>query len=265
MSWERIERFFAQLSLERLLPALAILVLGYLVVRLLLRLFDRLLDRSRLDKTLFTFLRTIMRVLLYSIVLLVAASSLGIDVTSLVALLSVVSLAISLAVQNTLGNVVGSMTLLGTHPFKVGDYVELGDDAGTVEEISLNYTKLVTADGRRIYIPNSDAAAARICNYSVEGRRRLDLYITAAHTDSAQQVREALLEAAAQEPVLPDTAPTVVVSAYRENGVEYLLQLWTTPDDFFRVKFSVLEKIQDSFRRAGLTIPCQQVELHTRP
>lgn len=125
MTWESIRDFFATLSLERLLPAVLILVLGYLLVRLLLRLFDRALNRSRLDKTMFTFLKTIVRALLYAIVVLIAASSLGIDVTSLVAVLSVISLAISLAVQNTLGNVVGSITLLTTHPFRVGDYVSL--------------------------------------------------------------------------------------------------------------------------------------------
>ncbi len=263
MTWESIRDFFATLSLERLLPAVLILVLGYLLVRLLLRLFDRALNRSRLDKTMFTFLKTIVRALLYAIVVLIAASSLGIDVTSLVAVLSVISLAISLAVQNTLGNVVGSITLLTTHPFRVGDYVELGSDAGTVEEITLSYTKLLTADGRRIHIPNSDAAAARICNYTIEGKRRLDLCFTASYADPTEQVRSALLAAAEGEPLLPETKATVIVSAYRDNGVEYLLQLWTTPEDFFAVKTSVMEKVRAQFSRAGIRIPLPQMELHT--
>lgn len=264
MNWESIKTFFAELSLRRILPAVLILVVGFLLVKLMLKLFDRALSRSRLDKTMFTFLKTIMRVLLYAILLLVAAGSLGIDVTSLVAILSVVSLAVSLAVQNTLANVVGSMTLLGTHPFKVGDYVELGSDAGTVEEITLNYTKLLTADGRRIYIPNNDAAASRICNYSVEGRRRLDLTFTASYGDPVEKVKAVLLEATEGERLLPETSPTILVNGYKDSAVEYMVQLWTTPEDFFDVKFSVIEKVKGLFDREGITIPFPQVEVRTK-
>ena len=172
MDLASIKKFFASLTLQKLVPVILIVVIGLLLVKLLLKLFDRVLERSRLERTMFSFLRAAMRALLYTILVLVAASSLGVDVTSLVAILSVVSLAISLAVQNALSNVVGSVTLLTTHPFHVGDFVEIGSDSGTVEEISVSYTKLATVDGKRIYIPNSDAASARICNYSVEGRRR---------------------------------------------------------------------------------------------
>ena len=172
MSWEEIRSFFASLTLEKLLPVVLILVVGTIAVKLLLKLFDRALSRSKLDRTMFAFLKAIMRVLLYAIVLLIAAGSLGVDVTSLVAILSVVSLAVSLAVQNALANVVGSVTLLATHPFRVGDFVQIGSDSGTVEQIGMSYTQILTADGKRIYIPNSDAASSRICNYSANGSGR---------------------------------------------------------------------------------------------
>ena len=121
MSWEEIKAFFASLTLQRLIPVVVILVVGFIAVKLLLKLFDRALSRSKLDKTMFSFVKAVMRFLLYMLLLLIAASSLGIDVTSLVALVSVISLAISLAVQNALSNVVGSITLLATHPYHVGD------------------------------------------------------------------------------------------------------------------------------------------------
>lgn len=264
MDWETIKKFFAELSLKQVLPTVLIIIVGFILVRIMLRIFDKALNRSKLEKTMFTFLKTIMRILLYAILLLVAAGSLGIDVTSLVAILSVVSLAVSLAVQNTLSNVVGSMTLLGTHPFKVGDYVELGSDAGTVEEITLNYTKLVTPDGRRIYIPNSDAAASRICNYSVEGKRRLDLLFTASYEDDIDKVRQTLLQAAQGEPLLPETEPVVFVSGYQDSAVEYMIQLWVAPADFAPVKFSVTEKVKRLFDTRGISIPFPQVEVHTK-
>ena len=125
MDLASIKKFFASLTLQKLVPVILIVVIGLLLVKLLLKLFDRVLERSRLERTMFSFLRAAMRALLYTILVLVAASSLGVDVTSLVAILSVVSLAISLAVQNALSNVVGSVTLLTTHPFHVGDFVEI--------------------------------------------------------------------------------------------------------------------------------------------
>ena len=125
MDLASVKKFFASLTLQKLVPVILIVVIGLLLVKLLLKLFDRVLERSRLERTMFSFLRAVMRALLYTILVLVAASSLGVDVTSLVAILSVVSLAISLAVQNALSNVVGSVTLLTTHPFHVGDFVEI--------------------------------------------------------------------------------------------------------------------------------------------
>ena len=125
MDLASIKKFFASLTLQKLVPVILIVVIGLLLVKLLLKLFDRVLERSRLERTMFSFLRAVMRALLYTILVLVAASSLGVDVTSLVAILSVVSLAISLAVQHALSNVVGSVTLLTTHPFHVGDFVEI--------------------------------------------------------------------------------------------------------------------------------------------
>ena len=134
MDLASIKKFFASLTLQKLVPVILIVVIGLLLVKLLLKLFDRVLERSRLERTMFSFLRAVMRALLYTILVLVAASSLGVDVTSLVAILSVVSLAISLAVQNALSNVVGSVTLLTTHPFHVGDYIDRGGDQRFVYE-----------------------------------------------------------------------------------------------------------------------------------
>ena len=244
MDLASIKKFFASLTLQKLVPVILIVVIGLLLVKLLLKLFDRVLERSRLERTMFSFLRAAMRALLYTILVLVAASSLGVDVTSLVAILSVVSLAISLAVQNALSNVVGSVTLLTTHPFHVGDFVEIGSDSGTVEEISVSYTKLATVDGKRIYIPNSDAASARICNYSVEGRRRVDLYIGVSYDAPAEKVREALLAAAQHPKALQDPAPLVVLNNYQDSSIQYLLMLWTASGDYLDVRFAVNEAVK---------------------
>lgn len=262
MSWEEIRGFFTSLTLEKLLPAVLILVIGTIAVRLLLKLFDRALSRSKLDRTIFTFLKATMRVLLYAIVILIAAGSLGVDVTSLVALLSVVSLAISLAVQNALSNVVGSITLLATHPFRVGDFVQIGSDSGTVEEIGMSYTQIRTADGKRIYIPNSDASAARIYNYTVEGKRRIDLTFSASYDDDIDRVKAALLAAARHPKLCADTPPEVHISEYADSGVNYLLLLWVAPADYFEVKSAVTEAVKKKFDEEGISIPYPQLDVH---
>lgn len=256
-----IRTFFASLTLKALLPTVLVLVIGFAAVKLLLRLFDRALTRSKLDRTMFAFLRATMRILLISIVLLIAAASLGVDVTSLVALLSVVSLAISLAVQNALANLVGSVTLLATHPFHVGDFVKIGDDSGTVEEIGMSYTKIVTVDGKRIYIPNSDAASARICNFSAEGKRRVDLTFNAAYENDIETVKDALLTAVRCAPVLDGTTPQAFVSTYGDNGVEYQLLFWVKSADWFSAKCAVTEEVKREFDRRGIVIPFPQLEL----
>lgn len=259
MSWQEIVSFFGSLTLKRLLPAILIAGVGIVLVQLLVKLFDRGLQHSKLDRTMFGLLRTVMRVLLYAIVVLIALSSLGVDVTSLVALLSVLSLAISLAVQNALANFFGSITLLATHPFRVGDYIEIGADSGTVEEIGMSYTTIMTFDGKRIYIPNSDAASARICNYTAEGKRRVDLTASASYADDISLVKQTLLSIAPMEKLLPDTKPEVCVSAYRDSSVEYTLKFWVKDTDYWDAYFAANEAIKREFDRVGISIPYPQV------
>ncbi len=262
MTWEKIKEFFISLSWQKVLPFVLILVVGIIVVKLLLKLFDRALNRSKLDKTMFTFLKATMRVLLYAIVLLIAAGSLGIDVTSLVAVLSVVSLAISLAVQNVLTNLVGGVTLLTSHPFRVGDCVLIGSDSGEVKEIGLHYTKITTFNGELVYIPNSEVVSSRICNYSVEGKRRIQLTVSASYDADIDKVKEALLEAAKHPKALTDPATEVFLSGYADSGVNYLLNVWAKAEDYAEVKFAVNEEVKRKFDAEGITIPYPQMDVH---
>ncbi len=250
------------ISLNRILPTVLVLIVGIIVAKLLIRLFDRALGKSKLNKTMFSFVKAIMRILLYSLVILISAGCLGIDVSSLIAVLSVVSLAVSLAVQNALSNVVGSMSLLATQPFQVGDFVDIGGDSGTVQEITMNYTRLLTTDGRTIYIPNSDAATARICNYSVEGRRRVELSFTAAYDDDIDKVKAAILQAARHPKLLQDPAPTVILNAYLDSAIEYKFLGWTAAGDFLEVKNYINEEVKREFDRAKISIPFPQLDIH---
>ncbi len=262
MNWEEIKGFFSTVTLEKLLPVLLVFAVSLIVAKLILRLFDRAIERSKLDRTIFTFLKTVMRIVIYALVVLVVTGSLGIDVSSLIAVLSVVSLAISLAVQNALANVVGGMSLLATHPFRVGDFVQIGSDCGTVEEISMSYTKIETADGKHVYIPNSDAASARICNYSDNGKRRIDITVSASYSDDIEDVKRALLKAGDHPKRLSEKKIEVYVNNYLDNGVEYLLRLWSADENYAEVRFAVMENIKREFNTSGISMPFPQMDVH---
>ncbi len=264
MKWQDIKQFFASLTLEKLIPALVILAVGFALVKLLMKLFDRLSHRSKLDHTAFGFLRTLLRVLLDGIVILIAASSLGVDVSSLIAILGVVSLGISLAVQSTLTNVVGSLTILTSRPFRVGDHVQIGEQSGIVREIGMTYTCIDTFAGQTVYLPNSSASTACIVNYSANGKRRLDIDVAASYEDDPDAVKAALLRAADCPHRLADTATFVGIKEYQDNGVLYELQLWVKNDEYLTARFAVNEAVKRAFEADGITFPYPHVELVSR-
>ena len=176
-----------------ILPTLLIVVAGILLVRLIMKIVTRTLEKTKMEKAAHSLIKTAIRVTLYVLLFLTAASKLGIDVTGVVALASVLTLAISLSVQNALTNVMGGFTLLYTKPFSSGDYVEIAGQSGTVQEIGLAYTRLATPDNKNVYIPNSAVTAAQIINYSTSATRRVDFNITASYDAPLPKVKQALL------------------------------------------------------------------------
>ncbi len=261
MSWNDIKSFFSAVSIQQILPFLMIFVFGMILAKVLTKLFDRALEKSSLNRTVFTYLKTLVRIVLYALVILMSAGSLGIDVTSLIAVLSVVSLAVSLAVQSSLENVVGGVSLLATHPFRVGDYVQIGSDSGVIEELTMSYTKIKTFDGKRIYIPNRDAATARICNFTDMGKRRIDITVSASYSDDIDKVKEALFAAGAHPKRLKDEPFQAYLNAYLDSGVEYILRLWVLQEDYSEVRIAVVESVKREFDARGICIPFPQMEV----
>ena len=152
---------FANLALAQVLPALILLLIGILCIRFAMQLVEKALEKSRLEKAVHKLITSTARILLYALLALIVASKLGIDVTGIIALASVATLAISLALQNALANVFGGFVLLTTHPFHTGDFVEVAGQSGMVQEIGLTYTKLTTADNKLVSIPNSAVTSDR--------------------------------------------------------------------------------------------------------
>ena len=238
---------FTNTAAEKLIPAVLILVIGLLVIRIVLTVVKKLLEKTKLEKAAHGLIKSVVRVVLYVLLGLIVAGSLGIDVTSIVALASVLTLAVSLSVQNALTNVIGGFTLLYTHPFKSGDFVEVAGKSGTVQEISMTYTKLATPDNKIISIPNSSVVAGDIINYTVAGVRRVDVSVRAVYSVPSQKVIDAMLQAGTVDKVLLDPAPTAVIDSYGEGAINYSLRVWTKSEDYWDVYFVINQNIRDIF------------------
>ena len=234
------------------IPAVILLVAGVLVARIILSIVQKILDKSKLEKAAHSLIKNLFRVVLYMLLGLMVADKLGIDVTGVIALASVLTLAISLSVQNALTNVIGGFTLLSTHPFKSGDYVEVAGKAGTVNEITMTYTKLTTPDNKVISIPNSAVVAGDIVNYSVAEVRRVEVVFRAAYTEQAQKVIDALVLAGTVDKVMLDPAPVAFITSYEDGAVMYSLRVWTRTEDYWDVYFAITQNIKNIMDAQGI-------------
>lgn len=260
--WEWMLEKLQQLALfgrTKALPAVIILVIGIFVVRLLLKLIVSVMVKAKAETAVVKLVRAACRVILYVMLLLIVASALGIDVTGVVALASVLTLAISLSVQNTLTNVIGGFTLLSNKPFSVGDFVEIASQSGTVKEVGLTYTKLRTGDNKTVSIPNSAVVAAEIVNYTVAGTRRVEVMISVPYDAPVDKVLAALLEAAKVPTALGIPAPNAVVKNYDGGTMNCWLYLWCASSDYGTTLFSVNKRIHEIFQAEGLEITCPHI------
>ena len=231
----------------KLLSALLILLVGIVAVRIVMIVLNKFLEKSKLELAAHTLIKSLLRVVLYLLLGLMVADSLGIDVTGVIALASVLTLSVSLALQNALANVFGGCTLLYTAPFDSGDFVEIGAESGTVGEIGMTYTKLQTPDNKMISIPNSTVVAGDIVNYSITGTRRVDIPVTAVYTEPSQKVLDALIQAATHDKVMLDPAPVAVIDSYGDSTIGYVLRMWTKTADYWDVRNAVMLNIKSIF------------------
>lgn len=249
-------------AFERLLPAVILLAIGILAVKIVLRIIQTMLQKTKLDEGIIKLFRRILKVALYLLLLLMAASKLGIDVTGVVALASVLTLAVSLAVQTALTNVIGGFTLLNTKPFVAGDYVEIAGRSGTVKDVGLTYTKLATPDNKIVSIPNSAVVATEIVNYSTTGTRRVDIVVAVENDVAPDLVLETLKECAEHPCILQEPAITVGVSGYLESATEYKLLVWCKSSDYWTCHFDTHKKVKEVFAEKGIRFAYPHMNVH---
>ncbi len=245
-----------------LFKALIGLVIGILVIRILMKILRLSLDRSKLEKAAHTLITSLAQTALYILLGLIVASTLGIDVTSIVALASVLTLALSLALQNMVSNIIGGFTILYTHPFHSGDYVEIAGQGGTVQEINMSYTMLSTPDNKLISIPNSAVVAAQIVNYSASATRRVAVDISTDHSVPTQKVLDALVLAGTVDQALLDPAPAAVVAGYADTAIQYSLRVWVNTPDYWDVYFLLNQRIKTIFEEQGISMAYPHLNVH---
>lgn len=237
------------------IPVIVLWIAGLLFVRLILRFTERALKRTHLNPTAHTLLYSILQVILYLLFGCAVAASLGVDITGIVALASVLTLAISLSLQNALSNVFGGCSLLYTKPFTVDDFVEIDGQTGTVQEIGLTYTRLITPDGKIIFLPNHQVASVKIINYTTSGLRRVGITVTLPFSIPAETVFRCLLAAAHHPQVQPSPTPFANIGEYRPYGVVYNLYAWCRAEDYWTVLFSINKKCKELLEQENISIP----------
>lgn len=257
-----LERFAGRISLEAILTAAVTLLVCLLAVRLLLKLARRLLFRTKLEERVRRYILAGLKLLLYILTVVFTAGSLGINMSSLVALLSVGSLGVTLAAEDILGNVAGGLVILSSHPFAIGDFIESGGVSGTVEEISLNHTKLTTPDGLVALLPNKELAASKVTNYTLLGRRRICWKLSASYDAPTETVKAACRQALEMtEHILPDPAPAVYLSAFGGSGVEFTIYCWAETEHYWPVHFALGEHLRSTFADNGVEIPYNKLDV----
>ena len=244
--------------------ALLALIVCLIAMRIVMNLTGKLLNKStKLDATLQGFIRSAIKILLWVLTAIIVANALGIPTASLVALVSVVGLALSLSVQNILSNLFSGITLLINHPFSSGDFVEVAGKTGIVKSTGLFYTKLDTLDNVSISIPNGDVTGASITNYSAEPMRRVDMYFSASYDEPTEKVKAAILDAIGQdERIVSDPAPFVRLFEYKGSSVSYVVRVWCKNADYWDVYFNLNENVRDSFARNGVKMSYAHVNVH---
>ena len=256
------QKIFGGFSWTKLISAAILLVVCGVLIKLILKATDRMLGRSRLDKAVHPFIRTIIKLVLLFTAIMLIAGTLGVDTSSLLALLSVAGLAVSLALQNVLSNMASAVILLTTKPFQIGHFIEMGSVSGTVMKIGAICTDILTLNNQLVHVPNSEITGSTVTNYTASDKRRLEYKITASYDAPVEDVKAALLRAAEHPLRMQDMQPIARVNGYGDSAIEYVLYLWIRPKDYMDVYYDVMEAVKCEFDAASIEMTYPHINVH---
>jgi len=243
--------------------AILVYIIGKIIVSVLVNVLGKVMARSEYDDMLINFVKAIATAVLMLFVIIAALDQLGVDTTSLAAILAAAGLAIGLSLQGSLQNFAAGVMLLVFKPFKTGDFVDAGGDSGVIKSISIFTTVMTTPDNKEIIIPNGAIYSGNITNYSAKDTRRIDMVVGIGYDSDLRKAKAILNEmVATDERILKDPAPTVAVAELADSSVNFVVRPWVASADYWGVKFDFNEAVKLRFDAEGITIPFPQMDVH---
>ena len=262
---DAILEFLAQLPIAKIIFTACLAAICLLTIKIVLACLDKGFKRSKIDALACKIIRVVVKAVLLSITVMIVLGSLGVEVSSLIAAFSVIGVAFSLAIQDFLSNVFGGIQIISNHPFKIGDYVEAGGEAGTVREVGLFYTKLDTPDRKLIQIPNSKIANETIINYTSADIRRVEVIVCLSYENEVSRVLSVLAKTFEEHPlVLSEEGfqPYAHVKEYQYSHICYTARAWCKTEDYWTVYFETMDILQSSFAKHGVTFSYPHMNVH---
>lgn len=266
MNSEQVIAKITNLALEygpKLIGAILVWIIGSWVIGLLTKGFVRMMDKRDTDDSLKPFLKSLVNTLFKVLLVLSVLGTMGVEMTSFIAILGAAGLAIGMALSGTLQNFAGGVIILLFKPYKVGDYINAKGQSGTVKEIQIFNTILKTPDNVTIIVPNGELSNASLTNYSLEPTRRVDWKFGAGYGDDANKA-EALIKSLcdADERILKDPEVFIALSELADNSINFVVRAWVMSEDYWNVYFDMNKKIYEAFNEKGLNIPFPQMDVH---
>lgn len=251
----------------KIIISIIILIVGFRIINVIARKIEKRFNGDKFDKTLVRTLSYVGKVAAKALVVICIIGYLGIDTSGLTALVTSLGVCVGLAVNGALSNFAGGVLIIFTRPFKVDDYIEVegAEVSGTVEDIHIVCTKLRTPDNKVIYVPNGTLSNSSIINYSEKDTRRVDFTFSISYDDDAEKAKALIMEICkANELVFDDPAPFVRVGEYANSSIDIVARVWVKTDDYWTVKYDVLEAVKKKFDENSITVPYNQIDLHIK-
>ena len=248
---------------EKLIAAIVVVALGYLLYRIISKMFDKFIEKTQYDEIVLRFIRTMIKFTFGILIGIMALGELGVYVTTLIAIFTTAAAAIALAFKDTLAELVDGVKIMLSRPFVKGDLIEVDNVSGRIQEISLFYTFLLTLDNKKIVIPNSVMANSRLINYSSEDFRRVDLAFEVDYDCDIEYVKKLISDVATSSPLCEKSIhPFVRLTEYKDSSITFTLRAWTKTENFEEFKFNIVEDMKKTFDEHHINIPYPQLDVH---
>ena len=248
---------------KSILLAIVVAVVGHYIVKFINKLVARMLERRNVESTVQSFLKSFVNITLITLLIITVVGTLGVNTTSLAALLASAGLAVGMALSGNMQNLAGGIILLFLKPFKVGDFIEVQGVSGIVKAIQIFHTVLTTPDNKVMFIPNGPLSSGNVINYSRNETRRVDFTISVEYGTDVDKVKQVTLELLKSDSrILQDPAPFIAVKELADSSVDFTLRVWVDVAEYWNVFFDTNERIYSEFNKQGIGFPFPQIQVH---